>query len=139
LQPDFAEQYPSETSSTRAIYHGSRPPIQQTSSASSSNSPLPRLAALRGRPSHDPRGEWGRVVNSNPIPPINIEEWQNATAEDSRSTVSDESWNAKEDLTSVTESTLPEEMEEQIEKGQETQEELRRRRLSLVQTTSPTE
>jgi len=98
---------------------------------------LPRLAALRGKAYHDQRLDLGGV-NPNPQPP-SIEDWQNATAEDGKSAASEESWTAKEDQTSVTESTLPEEMDEQQgDKEQaESQEELRRRRLMLAQSKSP--
>ena len=58
-----------------------------------------------------------------------VEEWQNAT-EDGDSVTSDEPWAGKEDQTSVTESTVAEEMEEEkVEDGSEGIEEERRRKL----------
>jgi hypothetical protein len=108
LQPDFAEQYPSETSSTRAIYHGSRP---YAGSTSSQNSTASRLAALRGRQVYrDQRLEIGGY-------PQNIEEWQNATAEDA---ISEDSWPGG--LTIDTETTCADEMEEEDEKKETTRE-----------------
>jgi hypothetical protein len=86
------------------------------SPANTSNpaSPLPRLAALRGQSYRDQRLELGGV-NPNSQPP-DIVEWQNAT-EEGGSTTSDEPWVIKEDQTSVTESTVAEEMEEQKGSG----------------------
>ena len=48
--------------------------------------------------------------------PVDIVDWQNGT-EDGESTTSDEPWMGKEDQTSVTESTIAEEMEEQKGEG----------------------
>jgi hypothetical protein len=93
---------------------------------------LPRLAALRGKAYRDQRLELAGV-NANQQPQVNIEEWQDGIGEDGKSAGSEESWTAKEDQTSVTESTLPEEMDEHIKQAQETEEELRRRRLTLAQ------
>ena len=113
LQPDFAEQFPSDTSSTKAIYHGSRPAIYSASSSSNPSSPLPRLAALRGMSYRDQRLELGGV---NTHQPQDITDWQNTT-EDGDSVTSEEPWMGKEDQTSVTESTVAEEMEEQKGEG----------------------
>jgi len=131
LQPDFADQYPSETSSTRAIYHGTRPPVYSNTSSSSitTTSPLPRLNALRGKSYRDRRLELGGV-NSNPQPP-DIEDWQNSTAEDGKSAASDDSWVLKEDQTSVTESTLADEMEDRAEPRRSESEERLKRRLMM--------
>lgn len=114
LQPDFAEQFPSDTSSTKAIYHGSRPAMYSASSSSNPPSPFPRLAALRGMSYRDQRLELGGV-NTHQQPP-DITDWQNAT-EDGDSIASEEPWTGKEDQTSVTESTVAEEMEEQKGEG----------------------
>lgn len=58
-----------------------------------------------------------------------IQEWQNAT-EDASSVTSEEPWAGKEDQTSVTESTVAEEMEEQKGEGaKEKIDEERRRKL----------
>jgi len=46
-----------------------------------------------------------------------IAEWQNATTEDGESNTSDDVWMGREDQTSVTESTVAEEMEEQKGEG----------------------
>src|SRR5271170_1414930 len=113
LQPEFAEQLSSDTSSTKAIYHGSRPTIYSPtgSSTASTATPLPRLAALRGMSYRDQRLELGGV-NTHQQQATDITDWQNAT-EDGDSVTSDEPWTGKEDQTSVTESTVAEEMEEQ--------------------------
>jgi len=136
LQPDFAEQVSSDASSTKAIYHGSRPTIYSPtgSSTASTASPLPRLAALRGMSYRDQRLELGGVNTHQQAP--DITEWQNAT-EDGDSATSDEPWTGgKEDQTSVTESTVAEEMEEQkTEGGQEMsgEEVERRRKMSATE------
>ena len=75
----------------------------------------------------DQRLELGGV-NTHQLP-TDITEWQNAT-EDGDGAVSEEAWTGgKEDQTSVTESTVAEEMEElKEEKGQATNEEAERQR-----------
>jgi hypothetical protein len=77
-------------------------------------STLPRLAALRGMSYRDQRLELGGV-NTHQQPP-DIADWQNST-EDYDSATSEEPWMGKEDQTSVTESTVAEEMEEQKGEG----------------------
>jgi len=134
LQPEFAEQVSSDTSSTKAIYHGSRPTIYSPtgSSNASTSSPLPRLAALRGMSYRDQRLELGGV-NTHQQQAADITDWQNAT-EDGDSATSEEPWTGgREDQTSVTESTVAEEMEEQkAEGGQDTGDEAERRRKMLL-------
>jgi hypothetical protein len=129
LQPDFADQLTSDASSTRAIFHGSHPGSYPTSSSASSNpsSPLPRLAALRGMSYRDQRLELGGVNTHQQ--PTDIQDWQNAT-EDTGSATSEDVWMGREDQTSVTESTVAEDMEEQKAEGGVEDEE-RRRRLPL--------
>ena len=61
----------------------------------------------------DQRLELGGV-NTHQAP--DIADWQNGT-EDGESITSDEQWIGKEDQTSVTESTIAEEMEEQKGEG----------------------
>ena len=116
LQPEFADQISSDASSTRAIYHGTRPGVYSASSSSSNPStPLPRLAALRGMSYRDQRLELGGV-NTHAASVNDIAEWQNAT-EDGESNTSEDVWMGKEDQTSVTESTVAEEMDEQKGEG----------------------
>src|SRR5271167_3476821 len=98
LQLDFAEQFPSDSCSTKAIYHGSRPTMYSSSSSSNPSSRLPRLAALRGMSYRDQRLELGGV-NTHQQPP-DIADWQNTT-EDYDSATSEEPWVGKEDQTSV--------------------------------------
>ena len=129
MQPDFAEQFPSDSSSTKAIYHGSRPAMYSGSSSSNPSSPLPRLAALRGMSYRDQRLELGGVNTHQQSP--DITDWQNAT-EDGDSGTNEEPWMGREDQTSVTESTVAEEMEEQKGDGsKEGIEEERSRQSSL--------
>jgi hypothetical protein len=59
----------------------------------------------------DQRLELGGVNTHHSA--TDITQWQNAT-EDGDSVASDEPWTGKEDQTSVTESTVAEEMEEQM-------------------------
>ena len=88
--------------------------MYSTPSSSTTLSPFSRLAALRGMSYRDQRLELGGV-NIHQQPP-DITEWQNAT-EDGDSLASDELWMGKEDQTSVTESTVAEEMEDQQGEG----------------------
>jgi hypothetical protein len=74
----------------------------------------------------DQRLELGGV-NTHQQPP-DIQDWQNAT-EDGESATSEDVWMGKEDQTSVTESTVAEEMDEQKVEGGIGEEE--RRRLAL--------
>ena len=77
----------------------------------------------------DQRLELGGV-NTHQQPP-DIADWQNAT-EDGDSATSEEPWMGKEDQTSVTESTVAEEMEEQKGEGsKEGIEEEERRQILL--------
>ena len=122
LQPEFADQVSSDATSTRAIYHGTRPgPYSTSSSSSNPSTPLPRLAQLRGMSYRDQRLELGGVNTHASV--NDIAEWQNAT-EDGESNTSEDVWMGKEDQTSVTESTVAEDMEEQ--KGEGNAEEERR-------------
>jgi hypothetical protein len=75
----------------------------------------------------DQRLELGGV-NTHPQS-SDIADWQNRT-EDGGSVTSEEVWMGKEDQTSVTESTVAEDMEEQKGDGSKgTEEEIRRRKL----------
>ena len=134
LHPDFGEQVPSDGSSAKAIYHGSRPPIY-TSAPPNPASPLPRLAALRGQSYRDQRLELGGL-NAQTTQGPDITEWQNAT-EESENMTNEESWMGKSDQTSVTESTVAEEMEDQKSEGGKSEgiisEEERRRKVLLEQ------
>ena len=83
----------------------------------------------------DQRLELGGVNTHGRQPPVDIQEWQNAT-EDMGSTTSEEQLVAREDQTSVTESTIAEEMEEHKSVGDEdvlTDEERRKRLLILAE------
>jgi hypothetical protein len=128
LQADFAEQSPSEGASTRAIYHSTRP-VAYSPSSSSNASNLPRLAALRNMSYRDQRLELGGV---NTHRAQEIAEWQNST-DDVQSESSEEPWATKEDQTSVTESTVAEDMmeEQKSEGSKETADEESRRKLLL--------
>lgn len=79
----------------------------------------------------DQRLELGGV-NTHQQQVTDITDWQNAT-EDDDSTTSDEPWTGgREDQTSVTESTVAEEMEEQkTEGGQEMSGEEGERRINM--------
>ena len=82
----------------------------------------------------DQRLELGGVNTHGGQPPVDIQDWQNAT-EDMASTTSEEQLVATEDQTSVTDSTVSEEMEEHKSVGDEdglTVEERRRRLLALA-------
>lgn len=114
LQPDFADQTPSDAGSTRAIYHGSRAATYSSSGSSNPSLPLPRLAVLRSMSYRDQRLELGGVNTRQQT--ADITDWQNAT-EDGDGAANDEPWMGKEDQTSVTESTVAEEMEEQKGEG----------------------
>ena len=109
LQPDFAELPASDASSTKAIYHGSRPQFYSASSPSN-QAPLPRLAVLRGLSYRDQRLELGGV--NTHAQRSDIIDWQQA-AEDGESATSEDPWTGRDDQTVVTETTLAEEMEEQ--------------------------
>ena len=80
----------------------------------------------------DQRLELGGV-NTHQQQATDITDWQNAT-EDGDSATSEEPWTGgREDQTSVTESTVAEEMEEQKgEGGQDTGDEAERRRKMLL-------
>jgi hypothetical protein len=74
----------------------------------------------------DQRLELGGV-NTHPQS-SDITDWQNGT-EDGGSATSEEVWMGKEDQTSVTESTVAEDMEEQKSEGTRETDEERRRKL----------
>jgi hypothetical protein len=137
LHPDFAEQLPSDGSSAKAIYHGSRPPVYPPATSNPA-SPLPRLAALRGKSYREQRLELGGLNPQTPQGP-DIAEWQNAT-EESENMTNEDSWMGKSDRTSATESTVAEEMEEQQSEGGKSEglvnEEERRRRMLLEKATN---
>jgi hypothetical protein len=80
----------------------------------------------------DQRLELGGV---NTHQPTDIQDWQNAT-EDGASATSEDVWMGREDQTSVTESTVAEEMEEQKADGGVEEEERRRMPLGKGKNVS---